>query len=474
MKDNELSRRAFLRGLSGTLAVGLVAACAPAVQPPAQEAKTEEKAVEKAEEPKKGVKLPYEIVFWGHQYKPTDDVLEVILEEYEAANPGITIDYFVQRDAEFQQKSMPAIVAGGGPLIMEVMSQEWLIRMTKADALATVEYDVWGGKEAFEQYMDTRYLLDSRKVLGIDEDKWVPQGPGLTPGGIYINTKFADEDGFDWQKYQQESVLYDDIGPEFKVMSKFDDAGNITRDGFLLQHGYGAGRIYGYWRDYFYNLGGSLLNEDESEYLLDSPEGYQAMQWMRDLVFEHKASMLRPGVKESGSGIFPKLQTAATPYLGYWAFAKFKELNPEYYPYFRVLMQPKAADKPLKIQQGLAGRGQAVNARFSVEEQHEGWKLTKFIWDNGHRVSGIAGTDRFIRGDWPEWPALKDRIDADVYARNAEAYETYIAGEREMLTVAKRDDGFMRAFEDMMYNNVPVEDVVNTWNGEMNEALADL
>ena len=455
-------------------AAALVVACQPQIVEVDKEVIREvTTVVEKAVEAQKGVKRPYEIAYWGHQYKPTDDVLAVIFEEYEAQNPGITIDYFVQRGAEFMQKSMPAIVAGGGPLCMEVMSPEWLIRLDKAGALSAVNYELWGGKEAFESYLDTEWLMASRQILGRNEDKFVVHGPGLTPGGIYTNTRFADENGFDWQQYQQESISYDDIGPQFKVMSKFDDQGNITRDGYLLQHGYGPLRIYLYWYTYFYNLGGQLISEDGKDYMLNSPEGYEAMQWMYDMVFTHKASKLRPGVKESGSGIFPKLQTAATPFLGYWAFAKFKELNEEYYPSFRVLMEPKAKDKPMQIRSS-PSRGEGVNARLTLDEQYEGWKLIKYIWDNGHRVSEIAGTDRFIRGDWPEWEGLKDRIDADVFARNAEALVPYVASERETLTEAKRTDGFMRAFEDMMFNEVPVKDAIDRWNTEMDEALEDL
>jgi len=423
---------------------------------------------------RKGAKRPYTIVFWRHQYQPTDDFLQnVLFKEYEELEPGISFDYFVARDAEFQEKSMPAIVAGGGPLVMEVMSAEWLMRMDKAGALATVNYELWGGKEAFEKYFVTSWIMASRQLLGRDEDKWIVQGPGLTPGGIYINTQFAEEDGFDWKKYQQESIAYEDIGPEFSVMTKFDDKGEITRDGFLIQHGYGPARVFGYWYGYFYNLGGKLLSDDNKRYQLNSPEGYQAMQWLYDLVFKYKVSKLRPGVKESGSGILPKGETAATPYLGYWAFGTFKSIDPEGIANYRVLMQPKAKDKPLKIY-STPGRGAAVNARFPLEEQYEGWKFLKFLSDNGHRISGAAGVDEFVRSDYPDWVELKERLDSDVYLRNAEGLVPYVPSSAEILTVAKRDDGFLRAFEDMMFTGMSVKDVIDRWNEEMDEALADL
>ncbi len=493
MSPSNLSRRMFLRAAGSAVAAALVSACQPKVVEVEKEVtrvlkevvketvvvQGESKVVEKVVEVEKevyqkGAKRPYTIVFWRHQYAPTDEFLEqVLFEEYKELEPGIDFDYFVARDAEFQEKSMPAIVAGGGPLLLEVMSAEWLIRMDKAGALATVNYEFWSGKEAFESYFVADWVRASRQILGRDEDKWIVQGPGLTPGGIYINTKLAEEDGFDWQKYQQESIAYEDIGPEFSVMTKFDDKGDITRDGFLLQHGYGASRIFGYWYGYFYNLGGQLLSGDNKQYLLNTDEGYEAMQWMYDLVFVHKASKLRPGVKESGSGLLPKHETAATPYLGYWAFGTFKSVDPEGDGNYRVLMEMKAKDKPLQIR-ATPNRGAAVNARFPMDEQYEGWKFLKFLSDNGNRISGAAGVDEFVRSDYPEWSELKERLDSDVYARNAQSLVPYVPSAAETLTVAKRDDGFLRAFEDMMFNDVPVKAAVDRWNDEMNEALKDL
>lgn len=197
------------------------------------------------------------------------------------------------------------------------------------------------------------------------------------------------------------------------------------------------------------------------------------MQWLYDLVFVHKASKLRPGVKESGSGLLPKHETAATPYLGYWAFGTFGSVDPEGIANYRVLMEMKARDKPLQIR-ATPNRGAAVNARFPIEEQYEGWKFLKFLSDNGHRISGAAGVDEFVRSDYAEWTELKERLDSDVYARNAQGLVPYVPSEAETLTVAKRDDGFLRAFEDMMFSGMSPKDAVDRWNGEMNQALSDL
>src|SRR5688500_18224134 len=58
---------------------------------------------------------PVTISFWTHTHPPMIEVYEKLIADYEAANPGTTIDYQTIPNNEFGTKMLTSLSGGTGP-----------------------------------------------------------------------------------------------------------------------------------------------------------------------------------------------------------------------------------------------------------------------------------------------------------------------------------------------------------------------
>ncbi len=89
---------------------------------------------------------------------------------------------------------------------------------------------------------------------------------------LYYNKRLFDREGipypdgtWDWERYLEVC----------KKLTKDTDG-----DGKVDQWG---STVDGFWQNYIFQNGGTILNEDNTRCMLDQPEAYEAIQWMTDL-----------------------------------------------------------------------------------------------------------------------------------------------------------------------------------------------
>jgi multiple sugar transport system substrate-binding protein len=473
--SRRLSRRALLR--TGGLGMGalVLAACgqqaapAPAAKsesPPKPDAAPTSAA---AAAPKAAGAAATKLVFWRHQYDPTDKAYREVVFPSAQAKLNLEFDYQIQRDDDYKTKMLPQLASGVGPDVFEA-TEAFRIKFAKAGIYAPLDYTPWGGKEKWESFWE-KGIVEALRVDGKDFN--VPIEWTAIPSNLFINAQHAEEAGIaaDIARYQQTPITWAELGPWAAKMTKRESGGQISRDGFMIQHGYGADRTFAFWEPYFRQAGGKIISDDGKTSLLNSDAGVAAMQNLAEYVFKHGASMLRPQDKESGSAKLPKEETSSTTAMSQWAYGTFKQLAPDKWQNIRSLLAPQV--DPTKPQY-YSGPGWTYGV-FAKSPQREA--AFKFL----HFAAAEHGSDLFDGGivapvvGWTEkYPGLKKLPDAEVWTKLSLEAVPLVRSEAELLTGVQRAEGFQRAFEAVMFNKADVKDEVERWNKEVQDALSGL
>ena len=470
---HRLSRRALLR--TGGLSVGalLLAACGqsatsgPSGGTSGQPAPASTPA---AAAPQAGASgAPVKLVFWRHQYDPTDKVYREIVFPDAQAKLKLDFDYQIQRDDDYKTKMLPQLASGVGPDIFEA-TEGFRLKFARAGVYAPVDYTPWGGKDQWEGAWQ-KGVLDALRVEGQDFN--VPLEWTAIPVNLFVNAQHAQEAGIaeDIGRYQKTPISWAELGPWAARMTKRDSSGRVIRDGFMIQHGYGPDRTFAFWDPYFRQAGGKMVSEDGKTSLLNSEQGIAAMQNLYDYVFKFGASTLRPQDKESGSAKLPKEETSSTTAMSQWAYGTFRQLAPDTWQNIKSLLAPQVdPSRP----QYFSGPGWSTGV-FAHSQQRDA--AFKFL----HFAATEHGSDLFDGGivtpvvGWTEkYPGLKKLPDADVWTRMSQDAVPLVRSEPEVLTDVQRAEGFQRAFEAIMFNKGDIKAEMDRWNSDVQDALRSL
>jgi ABC-type glycerol-3-phosphate transport system substrate-binding protein len=468
-----LSRRALLR--MGGLSVGalLLAACGPSATSGPSSGTSGQPApasTPAAAAPQAGASgAPVKLVFWRHQYDPTDKVYREIVFPDAQAKLKLDFDYQIQRDDDYKTKMLPQLASGVGPDIFEA-TEGFRLKFARAGVYAPLDYSPWGGKDQWEGAWQ-KGVLDALRVDGQDFN--VPLEWTAIPVNLFVNAQHAQEAGIaeDIARYQKTPISWAELGPWAARMTKRDGSGRVIRDGFMIQHGYGPDRTFAFWDPYFRQAGGKMVSEDGKTSLLNSEQGIAAMQNLYDYVFKVGASMLRPQDKESGSAKLPKEETSSTTAMSQWAYGTFRQLAPDTWQNIKSLLAPQVdPSKP----QYFSGPGWSTGV-FAHSQQRDA--AFKFL----HFAATEHGSDLFDGGivtpvvGWTEkYPGLKKLPDADVWTRMSQDAVPLVRSEPEVLTDVQRAEGFQRAFEAIMFNKGDIKAEVDRWNSDVQDALRSL
>ena len=460
-----ISRRTILRTALVGCGAALLAACGGSSTPTAQPVS----GAAASTAPQASGGAPTKLVFWQHQYEPTDKVYRDIIFPDAKEKLNLEFDFQVQRAADYKTTMLPQLASGGGPDLFEV-TEGFRFKFAKAGVFAPVDYAPWGGKAQWESYWQ-QGIVEALRVNG--QDFTVPVGWTAIPNNLFVNGTDAQQVGIgdDIAKYQQTPITWADLGPWAAKMTKKDASGNITRDGFMIQHGYGPDRTYDFWEPYFRQAGGKLLSEDGKTSLLDSDQGVAAMQNLYNYVFRDGASMLRPQDKESGSAKLPKEETSSTAGMSKWAYGTFKQLAPDTWQNIRALLAPQVdPTKPLYE----SGPGWSHGVLAKSKNPALAFKFLHVIVDQHGSDLFDGGGGPPVQGWTTKYAGFAKLPDVSVWKKMADEATPRVRSEAEVLTQVQRAEGFQKAFEAVMFNKADIKAEMSRWNKDVQDALSGL
>lgn len=328
---------------------------------------------------------PVELTFW-HGYTEADgDVLEGIVDDFNASQDDITITTEVKTWASIDDSLLTALSAGEGPDIV---------------AMPAERLPVYADKGAFQE-LDDFYASDSSNTANlvegavsmteVDGAKYgVPTG--FVPLAVYYNTALFETAGVtaapttwdEWVATSQQLTV--------------DENGDGTPEQFgtvLPDH---ATVANGLWPSLFYGNGGNIVEDGQA--VIDSPENAETLEFWRNAIVDEQISPT--GVDGIGADELFSAGKAAMTVGGPW-MASIADENGIAYE-----IAPIPAG-PVEQASSAIGVTMSVTADTSDDEQAAAEEFFAYFLNDENSVAWSLGSG---------WPPLRSDIPAEAVAEN--------------------------------------------------------
>lgn len=289
--SDKLSRRQFLQISGMGMAVGLLAACAPAA--PSSAPASGSQAAEGGSAAPSAEQI--ELIHWGRNPTEEDVVWKKIVALSADMNPNITIT--LQSPPESMVEKLLIAFAGG----------------TAPDTAV-------GGLSSFRGWIGINMINAIQDYVDGDADvkSWLPDYvpaalAGYSHQGRLYGVPTVNEGIFTW--YHKDAIEEAGLTPPAEIQDDPDQwnwntfleyakALNVgegfrrERFGAIATSKRGINSISEAWGNLMYANGGRYLDEDGENVVIDSPEAAEAVQWVSDLTFKHD---VQPNPSEMGA-----------------------------------------------------------------------------------------------------------------------------------------------------------------------------
>jgi multiple sugar transport system substrate-binding protein len=229
------------------------------------------------ETPSESPSGPVTLTFW-HGYSDAEaDSLNALLDEWNGANPDIQVEpFFVNNDKALQK--LTVALQGGEPPDITYQYGSSLPQLAAAPGLVDLTEWVQEPDVKWEDFIPGARSAATfeGKVLGL---------PALIDDlAIVYNKTLFDEAGLE---YPTDQWTWDDL--RAAAMALTDQADK--RFGFAYPMDASEDSVWHY-DPLLWQLGGSILSEDESQAAFNSPEGLQALEVLTGMAVDDKSVFL--------------------------------------------------------------------------------------------------------------------------------------------------------------------------------------
>jgi len=219
-----------------------------------------------------------ELTFWHYWDGANGEVLQGLIDQYEEANPGVSIEAVFTPGAELTAKLQTAI-AGRQTPTMAIADLVAMPLLTSSGALAPLDDYIANAELEMSDYFEGPLVY------------------GMHEGQRYSLPVSASNLGLFWNK-----DLFAQAGLDPNTPPKtWDELVSFSRQikeatgkwGFELYTQGGEGTSW-QWQVYLWQNGGEVLSEDLSAPAFNSEAGTEALQFWVDLVNKEQVSSLEP------------------------------------------------------------------------------------------------------------------------------------------------------------------------------------
>lgn len=389
---------------------------------------------------------------WGSADE--DAVMKKLLEAFEAKNPNIKVKYNHIPD-DYANK-MNTVLAGGAAPDVFLTSDGDFGRWVKSGLILNMQKYVDESGLKLDDIWDSalgRYKFNG-KILGVGDQYALPKDIG--PTVLYYNKDIFEKEGVPFPS-ATEPMTYDEFLEMCQKLTKKDDSGKITQ--------YGTGPLW--WEGLLWSNGGDFLSEDKKEFVMNSPDGIEAMQYAADLINKYQVS---PDAKANAAMNADQMFSTgkiATIGGGRWMVPTYRKLG------FDWDVAPMPTGK-LGTWSGWSG---SVGYSIYKNTKHpdEAFTLIKFLAGEEGQTLGtelgfqipvfksMSDTDLFLqKGQKPEH--------AEVFIKAAEGER---AGSWTLTANGKWLDYFNQKITDLWTGQASAEKVLNDMKPEVDKLLKE-
>ncbi|MEM7445286.1 MAG: extracellular solute-binding protein [Pseudomonadota bacterium] len=222
---------------------------------------------------------PIEIEYWQYFFQGRVDAIDALIEQFEAENPGITVNHTHFPYADYRTRIAAAVPAGEGPDVIQ-MFYGWVPDYIGAELLQPLPAEYFPLEEIEAEYFD---IVQAMVVDG--ELYAVPTA--VRSLALFWNKRMFEEAGLD---PEVPPATLDELVEYAVALTERDGGGNLTAVGLTMAM---TGQDHHWWREGLVRqFGGQPYSDDGRTVTYNDEAGAAALQFYIDMIEEHGASAI--------------------------------------------------------------------------------------------------------------------------------------------------------------------------------------
>ena len=218
---------------------------------------------------------PLEIEYWQYTFDTRVRAMNELIEQFQAANPGIRVKHQNFPYGQYRAKVATAIPAGEGPEVVQLF-YGWLDDYVRADLLKPLDTG------AFDPAVVDREFFPSVQAMKRD-GKYYGIPTAVRSLALIWNKKLFRDAGLN---PDQPPTTLDAYVQMAQRLTQRDGQGNLTVEGTTIAP---EGQDLGWYREGLVRqFGGRPYSDDARQVMYNSEAGVNAMKWYTDLFKTHR------------------------------------------------------------------------------------------------------------------------------------------------------------------------------------------
>ena len=217
---------------------------------------------------------PVTIEYWQYYFESKVALIDELIAQFEAENPGIKVNHQHFPYDSYQEKIAASVAAGEGPDIVNLF-YGWVPKYVKSGVLQPLPAGSFS-PEAIEA--EFAPMVTINKFDGV----YYTIPTAVRTLGLLYNKDILAENG-----YEAPPATLDELVEMAVKMTRRNAEGELELEGLTFQP---DGQLHGFFRPVLLRLFGQApLSEDYKTVQWNASEaGYEAFKWMTDLATVHK------------------------------------------------------------------------------------------------------------------------------------------------------------------------------------------
>jgi multiple sugar transport system substrate-binding protein len=285
---------------------------APQTQDEAAQEDAQKEDTAPADQPKKDAVT---IKFSGWGGPEEKDVFTKLLKDFEAKNPDVKVEY-IHIPADYTGKMNTVLAGGNAPDVFYVPDGDFG-RWVKSGLLLNIQEYVKSSNLDIGDIWETalgRYKYDGT-LVGTGDLYALPKDIG--PTVVYYNKELFDAANVPYPSAET-PMTWEELVAVGKKLTK-----DTNGDGKPDQ--YGIGPIW--WEGFVWANGGKILSDDRTEFVMNSKEAAEAMQFAADLRNVHKIAPDSRALQAMNDGQMFETGRMAMQIQGRWMTPAYRKLK---------------------------------------------------------------------------------------------------------------------------------------------------
>lgn len=220
-----------------------------------------------------------EIEYWQYFFEARVTAMEQLIEQFEAANPDITVKMTHFPYADYRTKVAAAVPAGEGPDVVQLF-YGWLNDYIDAKLIQPLPNDAFPPDQIEADYFP---MVGAMNVDGA----YYALPTAVRSLALFWNTRLFEEAGLD---PSTPPATLDELVEYAEKLTKKDDAGNLTQVGITL--GMTAQDHHWFREGLVRQFGGAPYSDDNTQVTYNDDAGLKALEFYTGLITDHEVSQI--------------------------------------------------------------------------------------------------------------------------------------------------------------------------------------